>query len=79
MNERIQEIWNEAAEAANSDDNWDCQVAFVEKFAELIVRDCVNVVINSYMGKNNPKPAVEAVERRFGVIFKRSESNDETV
>ena len=39
MNERIAELWNKAAKSTK-DDSWSSQVTFVEKFAELIVREC---------------------------------------
>ena len=42
MNERIAELWNKAAESTK-DDSWETQVNFMEKFAELIVRECANV------------------------------------
>jgi len=41
MNERIAELWNKAAKSTK-DDSWSSQVTFVEKFAELIVRECIN-------------------------------------
>jgi hypothetical protein len=39
MNERIRELWSEAAES-NGGDSWEEQTAFMSKFAELIVREC---------------------------------------
>jgi hypothetical protein len=42
-----------------------------EKFANLIVQECTRKIINSYKGKINPAPAVEAIEQHFGVMFKR--------
>ena len=38
MNERIKTLWSEAAESINGD-SWAEQTAFMEKFAELIVRE----------------------------------------
>jgi hypothetical protein len=43
MNERIAELWNKAAKSTK-DDSWSSQVTFVEKFAELIVRECMEQV-----------------------------------
>ena len=40
MNERIQQLWSEAAES-NFGDSWEEQTAFMSKFAELIVSECV--------------------------------------
>lgn len=50
MNERIAELWNKAAKSTK-DDSWSSQVTFVEKFAQLIIReysyDCMDVTSNS--------------------------------
>ena len=43
MNERIKELWSEAAES-NFGDSWEEQTAFMSKFAELIVRECLRQV-----------------------------------
>ena len=42
MNERIKTLWFEAAESTNGD-SWAEQTAFMEKFAELIVQECIQV------------------------------------
>lgn len=47
MNERIKELWDKAAQAAaaypsGQNNSWETQVNFMEKFAELIVRECIN-------------------------------------
>jgi hypothetical protein len=40
MNERDKELWNEAAKATKgAGDSWDAQVAFMQKFADLIRAD----------------------------------------
>jgi len=41
MNERIQQLWEEAAKTTQSD-SWEEQTKFMERFAELIVRECAN-------------------------------------
>ena len=48
MNERIQELWNKAAEStaafpSGQNNSWETQVNFMDKFAELIVRECMEV------------------------------------
>ena len=45
MNERIRELWNKAAEStaaypSGQNNSWETQVNFMDKFAELIVREC---------------------------------------
>lgn len=40
MNERIREVWIKAAREDSDPDNWDTQEQFIERFAQLIVREC---------------------------------------
>jgi hypothetical protein len=56
MNERIRELWSKAAEStaaypSGQNNSWETQVNFLDKFAELIVRECLSIVEN-----NNPRP-----------------------
>ncbi len=49
MNERIRELWDKAAEStaafpSGQNNSWETQVNFMEKFAELIVRECADLV-----------------------------------
>lgn len=41
MNERIREIWKEAAKTTQGD-SWEEQTKFMERFAKLIVKECAN-------------------------------------
>ena len=46
MNERIKELWSKAAEStaaypSGQNNSWETQVNFLDKFAELIVRECI--------------------------------------
>jgi len=43
MNERIKELWDEAAKL-EPDPSWAGQTRFMEKFAELIVKECAWLV-----------------------------------
>ena len=43
MNERIQELWEQAAKKTTQGDSWDEQTKFMERFAELIVRECMRM------------------------------------
>ena len=76
MNERIATLWNKAAKSTK-DDSWSSQVTFVEKFAELIVRECINIGDNyeDILG-NEPEcfncrkvayGIVDKIKRHFGV------------
>ena len=40
MNERIEELWNKAS---FDTDSWEAQTRFIEKFAELIVKESVQM------------------------------------
>jgi len=48
MNERISEIWDQAAKAnallRSGENSWETQKAFIEKFAELIVQRTLDIV-----------------------------------
>lgn len=49
MNERIRELWNKAAEStaafpSGQNNSWETQVNFIDKFAELIVRECIDKI-----------------------------------
>jgi hypothetical protein len=49
MNERIEKLWDEAADSIAAIPNgrnnfWETQENFMEKFAELIVRECLTFV-----------------------------------
>ena len=50
MNERIKQLWEEAAKTTQGD-SWEEQTKFMEKFAELIIRECAWIA-------NDPAPSV---------------------
>jgi hypothetical protein len=68
LNDRIKQLWSEAAESTIGD-SWEEQTKFLEKFAELIVRDCMDVVD----GYTKPRTfdthydAVAQIEQLFGI------------
>ena len=45
MNERIRQLWEQAAKTTQGD-SWEEQTKFMEKFAELIVKECMNIARN---------------------------------
>lgn len=68
MNERIKELAREAALA----EGWGpgvWQTTFTEKFAELIVRECLDVVAGHCGGDPNSEPVkiFLDIEKHFGV------------
>ena len=63
MNERIQDLWDKAAEStaaypSGQNNSWETQVNFMDRFAELIVRECVDIVPWQYEAK---------IKEHFGV------------
>jgi hypothetical protein len=60
MNERIRECWIKAARE-DSSETWDSQKQFIERFAELIVRECADVAL-----REDHEPD-ECILRHFGV------------
>jgi hypothetical protein len=60
MNERIKEVWIKAAREDSDPDNWDTQEQFIERFAELIVQECIDHAFNN--GDN-----VDYLKQYFGV------------
>ena len=49
MNERIKELWDQAAKStaafpSGQNNSWETQVNFMEKFANLIVQECAMLV-----------------------------------
>lgn len=51
MNEQIKDLWIKAAEStaahpSGQNNSWETQVNFLDKFAELIVRECAGLVVD---------------------------------
>ena len=80
MNERIEKLWNEAAEysaafPSGQNNSWETQVNFMEKFAELIVKECMNIckahpsriVSNNWRADAVTPDIVRRLEEHFGV------------
>lgn len=73
MNERIKELWQQAAEStaaypSGRNNSWETQVNFMEKFAQLIVRECVELcqecVDDSCVEAQEP---ITKIKKHFGV------------
>jgi hypothetical protein len=43
MNEQIKQLWEQAANTTHGD-SWEEQTKFIERFAELIVQECIGIV-----------------------------------
>jgi hypothetical protein len=71
MNERIKQLWSDAAES-NGGDSWEEQTAFMSKFAELIVRECVAICQDidgeeDAMAKCGRQDCAVEIKEHFGV------------
>ena len=69
MNERIKQLWEQAAKTTQGD-SWEEQTKFIEKFAELIVRECLDQCYNRGMNDElyaGQLRAAEYIEQHFGV------------
>ena len=73
MNERIEQLWEEAAKTTQGD-SWEEQTKFMEKFAELILIE-VTDILSTYRGKvvftdgaeYNYQHPIIAIRKHFGV------------
>ena len=82
MNERIKELWDKAAETTQGD-SWEEQTKFMEKFAELVVKECAELFVDRRYMVLNPlepfadervrvmkahdKDTVKTIKKHFGV------------
>jgi len=67
MNEQIKQLWEKAASASaaypsGQNNSWETQVNFMEKFAELIVLECVNAVMD---GTKEGDHYAQRIEQHF--------------
>jgi len=67
MNERVKILWAKAAES-NFGDSWEEQTKFMERFAELIVRECEQVSLkNSHRDDDMGAIIARQIKEHFGV------------
>ena len=73
MNERIKQLWEQAAKTTQGD-SWEEQTKFMERYAELILIE-VTDILSTYRGKvvfedgaeyNHEHPII-AIRKHFGV------------
>jgi len=64
MNQRIRQLWDESAKL-ESDSSWEGQTRFMQKFAELIVKECMYVVEDA--GGIDKYHYTRAISQHFGV------------
>ena len=61
MNERIKQLWEEAAKTTQGD-SWQEQTKFMERFAELIVLECTKAVMD---GTKEGDHYAQRIEQHF--------------
>ena len=66
MNERIRELWEQAAKTTQGD-SWEEQTKFMEKFAELIVRECGVALSPMLRDMVSRGQAFDLIKKHFGV------------
>ncbi len=66
MNERIEELWDKAAEDT-MDYSWESQTKFMERFAELIVRECSQYIEDKFDFCGDEIIIAEKLLEHFGV------------
>ncbi len=75
MNDKIKQIWEKAATASaaypsGQNSSWETQVNFMEKFAELIVREMLDIFdkrAEPGTGFYEPQEPAEMIREHFGV------------
>lgn len=66
MNERIRECWLKAARE-DAGETWDSQEHFIERFAELIVRECIDTVLDSSVQYTTRPQIASEIKEHFGI------------
>ena len=66
MNERIRECWIKAARE-DSSETWDTQEQFIERFAELIVKECGVALSPMLRDMVSRGQAYDMIKQHFGV------------
>jgi len=66
MNERIKQLWEQAAKTTQGD-SWETQVNFLDKFAELIVQECGIALSPMLRDMVSRGQAYDLIKQHFGV------------
>ncbi len=67
MNERIREVWINAAGEDSEPDNWDTQEQFIERFAKLIVKECADQFKLVYTDEQYQRRIDKTILKHFGL------------
>ena len=67
MNERIRKLVEQAALATNEDPNGEYPAHMMQKFAELIIRECSQIARHDAVRKMSGEDIADMIEMHFGV------------
>ena len=67
MNKRIKELYNQSLVVRNDDAQWIESELDSEKFAELIVRECVTIVTDAVDHREPASTYASKIQQHFGV------------
>jgi len=67
MNKRIRELYNQSLVIRNDDAQWIEGELDSEKFAELIVRECVTIVTDAVDHREPASTYASKIQQHFGV------------
>lgn len=71
MNERIKLLWEQAAKTTQGD-SWEEQTEFIERFAELIIKECGVALSPMLRDMISRGKAVDLINKHFGVEDERT-------
>jgi hypothetical protein len=73
MNDRIRELWDKAAQStaaypSGQNNSWETQVNFMDKFAELVVRECIDKIETYRIPVGNSRSGELACEWTYDAL-----------
>ena len=70
MNERIKQVWEQAAKTTQGD-SWEEQTKFMERYTELIVKECIGIAQDraafDWAPPNQVNHIIDEIKQHFGV------------
>lgn len=66
MNDQIRECWIKAARE-DADETWDTQEQFIERFAKLIVEECVSLFPLQFTDEQYQRRIDKTIKKHFGL------------
>lgn len=70
MNDRIRELWDKAAQStaaypSGQNNSWETQVNFMDKFAELIIEECINQALKEKVSEEEIDKEYDIEDRSY--------------